>query len=482
MDATGGPSRARAPPGGDGVSAPPLDLDVPMTRSRRFWSLLGAQSLGSFADNALRAAAIIAIAGAWRAGIGEGGDFHMPDWLAAEAGTYVGLCFTVPIVLFSMISGQVADRYDRHVVLRATKVVEVVLMLVAAAFFAMGNAYGLLLFLFFMGMQSAFLAPTRAAMMPHFFPGRELMRATGWFQGTSLIAIVLGLGAGGALIGLGSGRTVVSVILVTAAALGLFCAYRSPASPSPGLNRINWNVATQSVRMYRDTWRMPGVFWPMIGMGWFWGVGAIVLANLENFVAAVGGGAGANPSDNLDFTVFQVLFAVGTGVGSVAAGVIASKMRDPMLMSGIGLAGTIICSLLIVVISLSIAPEPGTPAVRLVENATPAVLALGATIVATAVANGLFAVPLITAVQSRAPEGERARVLGTQNMTNGLGATLMGLLVPPSRLIGLTPITLFAGLAALQCLVLAFMWHRRTTYGRVAVTGPDAEARPARAA
>ena len=137
-----------------------------MLRARRFWSLLGAQSLGSFADNALRAAAIIAIAGAWRAGVGAGGDFHVPEWVASEAGTYVGLCFTVPIMLFSMISGQIADRYDKHQVIRATKVIEVILMLIASVFFALGNAYGLLLFLFLMGAQSAFLAPTRAAMMP----------------------------------------------------------------------------------------------------------------------------------------------------------------------------------------------------------------------------------------------------------------------------------------------------------------------------
>lgn len=455
------------------MSAPAIDFERPMLRARRFWSLLGAQSLGSFADNALRAATIIAIAGAWRASVGAEGAFHAPEWLASEAGTWVGLCFTLPIMVFSMISGQVAERYDRHNVIRATKVIEVVLMLIASVFFALGNAYGLMLFLFFMGAQSAFLAPTRAAMMPQYFPGRELIRANGWFQGTSLIAIVLGLGAGGALIGFGSGRTIVSVMLVTVAALGLWCAYRTPVAPSAGLDRINWNVVTQSVRMYRDTWRMPGVFWPMMGMGWFWGVAAIVLANLENFVAAVGGGAGANPSDNLDFTTFQVLFAVGTGVGSVAAGAIGARMRDPMLLSGIGLAGTIVCSVLIAVISLSIAPPEGTPAIRLVENLTPSLWALAATIVAVAIFNGLFAIPLISAVQSRAPEAERGRVLGTQNMTNGAGATLMGLMVPPSRMIGLTPITLFAGLAVLQTGVLVFMWHRRRTMKARPVTGAD---------
>jgi hypothetical protein len=433
------------------MKAPALDLSVPMVRARRFWSLLGAQSFGSFADNALRAAAIVAIAGAWRAGVEPGGDFHVPVLLAKEAGTWVGLCFTVPILLFSMISGQLADKVDRHVLLRWVKVVEVVLMLIASWFFAIGNAYGLLAFLFLMGAQSAFLAPTRAAMMPQYFPGSELMRANGWFQGVSLIAIVLGLAAGAILIGMEGGRALVSGTLVTAAALGLYCAMRTPAAPSPGLGRINWNVASQSVRMYRDVGAMPGILFPMLGVGWFWGIGAIVLANLENFVAAIGGVSS-------DFAAFQALFAIGTGIGSVAAGIIASRMRDPMRLSGLGLALTILCSLAIVAVSLGLAEGAGEPR-SLVANPTAGSGTLALLIVATAAFNGFFVVPLITAVQARAPMAERARVLGTQNMTNGGMATLMALLVPPSRVL-FTPVTLFAGLAAMQTLLLLFMWRR----------------------
>ncbi|WP_162178313.1 MFS transporter [Parvularcula oceani] len=455
------------------MSAPALDLSRPMLRARRFWSLLGAQSLGSFADNALRAAAIVAIASAWRAGAAAGDDFHVPVFLASEAGTWVGLCFTAPIFLFSMISGQLADRIDRHVLIRWVKTAEVLLMLAAAVFFAAGNAYGLLLFLFLMGVQSAFLAPTRAAMMPQYFPGRELMRANGYFQGVTLIAIVLGLAAGAVLVALEGGRTLISLTLIGAAAGGLLCAFRTPAAPSPGLTRMNWNIASQALRMYRDVARMPGVLWPMLGVGWFWGVGAIVLANLENFVAAIGGVSS-------DFAAFQALFAIGTGLGSVAAGAIASRMRDPMLLSGLGLAATVACSAAITAVSLDLAASAGPEPASLVANVTTGVATLAVLIVLTAASNGFFVVPLLTAVQARAPETERARVLGTQNMTNGGMATAMGLMVPPSRVIGLTPITLFLGLGVLQGVVLVFMWRRRAAHRQGGASGPASSPVPAK--
>ena len=450
-------------------SAPPLDTAVPLFRSRRFWPLLGAQSFGTFADNTLRAAAIIAIAAAWRAGAAPGDDFHVPSWLASEAGVWVGICFTGPILLFSMIAGQVADKVDRHVVVRWTKLVEVVLMAAAAFFFAIGNAYGLLFFLFLMGSQSAFLAPTRATMMPQYHPGTELMRANGYYQAISFFALVSGLVLGGLLIERSGGRIVVSALLVGAAAIGLVCAWRTPAAPSPGLARINWNVASQAVRMFGEVARMPGVFWPMLGVGWFWGTGAIVLANLEPFVAAVGG-----VTD--DFALLQALFAIGAAIGSAVAGIVASRMRDPMLLAGWGLAGTIAALIGAAAVSLGLEAEAVGAAPRsLLFDPDALSLALCGLLVLTAAANGFFVVPLLTAVQARAPDAERARVLGTQNMTNGGAATVMGLMVVPSRSLGFTPVTLLAGVAGLQALLLAFMWYRRQTHAREAVTGPAAK-------
>ena len=449
-------------------SAPPLDLERPLVRSRRFWSLLGAQSLGTFADNTLRAAAIIGIAAAWRAGAGPGEAFSVPAWLASEAGAWVGICFTLPIFVFSMISGQVAEKVDRHVIIRVVKVVEVVLMACAAVFFALGNAYGLLAFLLLMAVQSTFLAPTRATMMPQYYPGPELIRANGFFQAISFTALVAGLVLGGLLIILPQGRTIVAVLLVAAALAGLVCAYRTPAAPSPGLARINWNIPQQSVRMYREVGRMPGVLWPMLGVGWFWGVGALVLANLEPFVAAVGG-------VSADFGLLQAIFAIGAAVGSAVAGVVASRMRDPMVLAGAGLAGTILCAAAITAVSLGLAETAAAPR-SLVLAPSPARLGLCALMLLTAACNGFFVVPLLTAVQARAPDAERGRVLGTSNMTNGGFATLFGLLVPVTRETGLTPITLFLAVGALQAMLLAFMWHRRRTHAPEPVAGPGARA------
>ena len=448
---------------GDWLTALPVpaaDHDRPLRRSRRFWSLIGAHGLGNFADNALRAAAIVAIGTALAAGMGPGGAFYAPEWLAAEAGTYVGLCFTVPVLIFSMISGQIADRVDRHVLIRAEKLVEVALMVGAATCFALGSALGILVFLFLMGVQSSFLAPTRFSMMPQYYPGPELMRANGFFQGLSLAAIVVGLGLGAALIDLPNGRVLISATLIGAAVVGAVCAYRTPAAPSPGLANTNWNIFTQASRMYREVWSMPGVFWPMIGVGYFWGIGAITLANLPNFVTSLGGVQG-------DFGAFQALFAIGAGIGSAAAGVIASRMRDPMTLSGIGLAGTIVCAVAVATVAGAVAPEvlPEEPQ-SLALNPTSDVLTLAGLVVLTAIANGFFVVPLLTAVQARAPESERARVLGTANMTNGGLATVMALLVPLSRPLGLTPTSLWYGIAGLQVCVLIFMIRRRASLAR----------------
>ena len=80
-------------------------------RTRRFWPLFGSYVLGAFADNTLRMATIAAIFAAWTAG--GGGRFALPGSLGEHAGSLVSVGFTLPVMLFSLIAGQVADRRPR---------------------------------------------------------------------------------------------------------------------------------------------------------------------------------------------------------------------------------------------------------------------------------------------------------------------------------------------------------------------------------
>ena len=123
-------------------------------------------------------------------------------------------------------------------------------------------------------------------------------------------------------------------------------------------------------------------------------------------------------------------------------------------MSGAGVLGTVIASAGIFSIAQGyILPEGGILAW---ENAP-----LMAMVLLFASSNGIFVVPLMAALQERAPADRRARIMGTSNMTNGGLATLGAALLIPMREIGLAPDQVFAVIGLMQAGLLFVMWRRR---------------------
>ena len=451
----------------------PLDTSQPLLRSRRFWPLLGVQSLGPFADNLLRGSTIVAVFATAGAAFGSEA-FSLPWGMAENASAVVSISFTLPIFLFSVISGQLADKIDRHTFLRWVKAAEIALMLFAAACFALGSGLVLIFALFLMGTQSAFFGPVRNALMPQYFPGADLPRANGWYNAAQFVAMVAGLFVGAAftnaqMFGMaGGGRLLVAVILVVAAVLGTACAFLAPRAPAPGLARIDWNVPRVAARQYAHVFSMRPVFYPMLGVSWFWGLSAFNLANLPNFIRdELGRGDGA-------FAGIMVVIAVGSALGSIVAGTLAGRVRQPFVLAGVGVAGTILAAAATWWFARGV--DPG------VAGGSAALTLTIAAITLAAASNSVFAVPMMAAVQGRAPEAERARVMGTLNMTNGGLATLGSFIVPPLRGAGLDAGEVFLAGAAMQTLLLAFMVKRRADVraGRAAPsrTGRDAPPLP----
>src|SRR5262245_50107172 len=91
----------------------------------------------------------------------------------------VGLAQFVPTVLLTLIVGQVADRYDRRVVVVISQVVEGA----AAGALALGTVGGwlgrgsMLAIVVILGAARAFENPSRAALVPRLVPIADLSRA-----------------------------------------------------------------------------------------------------------------------------------------------------------------------------------------------------------------------------------------------------------------------------------------------------------------
>lgn len=410
----------------------------------RFWSLFGAQTLGAFADNCLRNATIVAIIAAASASPGD--PFYFFGSFANEAGTVVSIGFTLPIFLFAMLSGQMADRYPRHAMARNLKLLELGLMSLAALWFFLGEALPLVLTLAVMGAQTAFFQPVRLALMPQYFPAHRLARANGIMQAGTFIAIVTGLGLGGYFFEVGNGRLIVSGMLIGAAMLGAVLAAQLPKAPPPGDEPIDWNLPAVAFRYARAAAKTRGVAWPIIAIGYFWMIGALLLAHMPIFVRDQLGGS------NQDYALLNAFFALGAGLGSIIAGIIAPRLRNPKLLSAVAMVVGM-ASLVVVYIYTRV---PRTEFSLFGAEGYP----LLALLVISSAANGVFAVPMMASYQATAPRQISARIMGVANMTNGLFATLGALLASVFRRVGVDPAEMFLVMTGMGgCALLIMVWR-----------------------
>jgi MFS family permease len=122
---------------------------------------------------------------------------------SARALGLVGLTQMVPMVLFTLPAGHVADNYSRkRIIILMTFVVacaSVGLTLIPARPDAVGWIY---LCLFVTGTARTFLWPASSAFLPHLVSRQQFPRAVTWNSGSFQLSSVAGPAAGGAIIAL----------------------------------------------------------------------------------------------------------------------------------------------------------------------------------------------------------------------------------------------------------------------------------------
>ncbi|MFH5803980.1 MFS transporter [Alienimonas sp. DA493] len=172
---------------------PPSDSPPPpLTQDRSFWGMLVTQLLGAFNDNLFKQLVLLICL----------------DYKLASGDDRQGAAlaiFAVPFVLFSGISGWLADRWPKRAVVVGCKVLEILVMLLgAAAFWAGGDSLGRMLALLFgvlalMSVQSAIFGPSKYGILPELFRGEDLPKVNGLVQMTTFLAIIFGTVAAGLL-------------------------------------------------------------------------------------------------------------------------------------------------------------------------------------------------------------------------------------------------------------------------------------------
>jgi acyl-[acyl-carrier-protein]-phospholipid O-acyltransferase/long-chain-fatty-acid--[acyl-carrier-protein] ligase len=414
----------------------------PLLRSARFLPLFITQTLGALNDNFFKNALIVLVIFSANTGGGV---------LVAVA---QGL-FILPGVLFSSIAGQLADKSEKSRLIRWTKVFECLLMALAAFGFATGSVAALLAVLFGLGTQSTFFSPIKYAILPDHLPEPELVRGNALIEAGTFGGILVGTIAGGALVGLAHGPSIVSAVALLVALGGAAAAWRIPRAPAaqPAL-RIGWNVPAEMAAMLRHARQNRVVWLAILGLSWFWTIAVIFVSEFP-VLAAQKFGAG-----NQTVTLMLACFAIGVGAGSMLVGRLLqgeiSVRHVPFAALGITLFGGAFA-----VLVMPVTTQSGWHSIEAILAHARGVLAM-LCLIGTAVCGGVFSVPLYTMIQERSAPAERSRMIAANNVMNavfmvaaaGILAALSAAAVAPSAILAL-------GVAVNFCVALKICAVRR---------------------
>ena len=130
---------------------------VKLLTEKRFLPFFVTQFFGAFNDNVFKNALIILIAfqGVQYGNVGA-------DLLINIAAAL----FILPFFLFSATAGQWIDKYEKSRSIRIIKLMEVLIMVLAAFALIKGYILMLIVLLFLMGTQSTFFGPAKYSYIP----------------------------------------------------------------------------------------------------------------------------------------------------------------------------------------------------------------------------------------------------------------------------------------------------------------------------
>ncbi len=383
----------------------PTQNQFQLLRERRFAPFFWTQFLGAGNDNIFKFAFTILAT------------YHAAEWGQLDpkiAGPLIGGLFILPFVLFSATAGQFADKYDKAMLTRVVKNLEIGFMVVIAAGFAMHMASLLFVGVFLMGCHSTLFGPVKFAYLPQNLHDSELTGGNGMIEMGTFTAILLGSMAGGFLVKQGdAGVMSVAAVSLAVAVLGRVIAGYIPASPPPEpALKINWNPVTETWHNLKIAYKSPAVFNSLIGNSWFWFMGSIFLTSLTGFAKEVLGG------DELVVLLLMGLFTMGIGIGCV----LCEKMSGHKIEIGLvpfGSFGMTVFAVDLYFASRNIAPSGTLSSVFEFAQHWSNVRVM-ADLFLMAMFAGFFSVPLYAMMQARAEPAYRARIIAANNILNAI--------------------------------------------------------------
>ena len=386
--------------------------------TRRFLPFFLTQFSGALNDNLFKNALLVVfVSSSVSEGLGN------PNTLVNIA---AGL-FILPFFLFSPLAGQLADKYDKAKLIRRIKLVEIIIMVLATAAWWSHQWWALMALLFAMGTQSAFFGPIKYSIIPQHLADDELVSGNAQVEMGTFVAILLGTIGGTLLAGIPQPELLIGGAIIVVAVFGWWASQSIPPAPPKAADlQVNWNPFSEAWALYQLARERRAVLLSIVGISWFWLLGASYLTQMPNFSVSI-----LNGSPGLIATLLCG-FVVGIATGSL----LCDRLSGHKIEIGLVPLASIGLSVFGIDLYFSTAAYDTSQSVAVMEFLTRRDgLRVLLDIVFIGLSGGLYIVPLYANVQTRTDADKCARVIAFNNILNAIfmvvasifGVILLGL-------------------------------------------------------
>ena len=408
---------------------------------RRFLPMFLSIFLGVFNDNLIRSGLVVMITYAAQHNIS----------LSMQPEILVTICYgllVLPMVLFSSIAGELADKYEKSRLVVYTKIAEVFIVLGASYGFYYHDIPFLMVILFISGTHSAFNVPIKFSILPQHLKHEELLAGNGFIASGSYLGILAGMIAGGLIIE--SPNNLIGTVAITVSIIGLIASLFIPLAPSTHpQTKISFNLWKGSVNIINHARRDETLIRTILALSWFITVGSIYISQFANYAR------GVIHADNEVYILFLTVFSVGIAIGSL--------LCDTLLKSQISTRFTSLAAIGIAVFTALMVFFTPAPMSEGLMNITEffsisSHLLILTCMLMVAICGGLYIVPLYALLQSRTIPSHRSQIIAASNLSDSLSMTLSAIISAALLSYGLGVKDLFIIVAFLT---LAVAWYVR---------------------
>ncbi|HCJ31168.1 MAG TPA: MFS transporter, partial [Pseudomonas sp.] len=292
------------------------------------------------------------------------------------------------------------------------------------------------------------------SILPQQLRSDELVGGNALVEMGTFLAILGGTITAGVLMGYSGYAMLVSLAVVSLAAVGFLASRAIPLSAAalPSLS-LDWNLLRQSLGILRlGLGQERAVSRAMIGNSWFWFLGAVYLTQIPAFSRDLLQG------DEGVVTLILAVFSVGIALGSM----LCERLSRHRLEMGLVPFGSLGLTLFGVLLWWHAGSVPDAAEMRdwMALLAGPRAWWVLVDILGLGTFGGLYIVPLYALIQARTPLQERSRVVAANNILNALFMVVSAIVsILFLSVAGLSIPQLFLAVALLNVLVAGWIFY-----------------------